>query len=551
MSASDKKRLRKEQAVDMLTEKQRQEKADAKKLKVYTIAFVSTMVLIACIALGILGVRAVNQSGVIQKNTIAATIGDRELNTVEMNYYFSGAISEFYNQWYESYSTYTDTYLQALGLDTTQPLDEQFYDEESGQTWADYFVDAAIEQAANDYALYDAAMNAGFTLPDEEQITLDNTLSNLETYATIYGYSSADKYLSAIYGYGADTESYRAYCERSAIADAYYSYYEESLTYDDAAIREYEADKFSNYTSFDYTQCYMSYTYFLQGGTEDEEGNVTYSDEEKDAARTAMTAAATQLSAATSAEEMEQIAAQIEVSEDSSLSVDNYECKLYTSINTKLSAWLAEEDRQVGDVGCIENTSTSETDDGEEVTVINGYYVVIFNGFDDNTDAMADVRTLLVAYEGGTEDEETGELIYSDDEIAAAKTAAEEFLQIWKDGDATEDSFSELAVENSTDATAEDGGLYENINTDSDYIFTDWALSSEREAGNTEIIACDEGYYIVYFVGNSDLTYRDYMITNDKRAEDLENWYNALVDAVSTSKGNTSKMNLDTVISSS
>ncbi len=549
MSASDKKRLRKEQAADILTERQRQELADAKKLKIYTIAFVSAMVLIVCIALGILGVRAVNQSGVIQKNTIAATIGDRQLNTVEMSYYFNGAISEFYNEWYEAYNTYTESYLQALGLDTTKPLDEQMYDEESGQTWADYFVDAAIEQAANDYALYDEAMKAGFTLPDEEQNTLDNALNNLETYATIYGYSNANKYLSAMYGYGADTESYGAYCERSAIADAYYSHYEHSLSYDDATIRAYETEKMAEYNSYNYSQCYLSYSDFLQGGTEGENGEVTYSDDEKSAARTAMAAAAELLAAASSVEEMEQIIEGLEVAEGSSLTVSDYTHTLYSSITAKVGEWLAEEGRQAGDVGCIENASTSEDEDGEETTVINGYYIVIFNGVDDNADKMANVRALLVAYEGGTKDEETGELVYSDEEIAAAKTAAEEHLQTWKDGDATEESFIELIEENSDDATAEDGGLYENIHVDTDHVFTEWAIDPAREAGNTEIFASDEGYYIVYYTGNTELTYRDYMISNDKRAEDLEAWHNALIEAVTTAKGDTSKLNLDTVIS--
>ena len=74
MSASDKKKLRKEQATAYLTEKQRQEQAEAKKLKLYTIGFVSILVVVACIAIGVLGVRAVNQSGVFEKNTIAAVV---------------------------------------------------------------------------------------------------------------------------------------------------------------------------------------------------------------------------------------------------------------------------------------------------------------------------------------------------------------------------------------------------------------------------------------------------------------------------------------------
>ena len=84
MSASDKKKLRKEQSSAILSERQKQEQAEAKKLKIYTISFVSVMIAMVIITLSILGVRAVNNSGIIQKNTVAATIGDRELNSVSL-----------------------------------------------------------------------------------------------------------------------------------------------------------------------------------------------------------------------------------------------------------------------------------------------------------------------------------------------------------------------------------------------------------------------------------------------------------------------------------
>ena len=115
MSASDKKKLRKEQASAFLTEKQMKEQAEAKKLRTYTITFITAMVLIVCITVGVLAARAVNHSGVFQKNTIAAVVGDHQINSVELSYYYSDKINEFYNDWYEQSSTYTDTYLNMMG----------------------------------------------------------------------------------------------------------------------------------------------------------------------------------------------------------------------------------------------------------------------------------------------------------------------------------------------------------------------------------------------------------------------------------------------------
>ena len=551
MSASDKKKLRKEQSATILSEKQRQEQSEAKKLKIQTISFVTAMVLVVCIALGVLGVRAVNNSGVFQKNTIAATIGNRELNSVELNYYYNDAVSEYYNEWYEQYTTYTDTYLKIIGLDTTKPLDEQIQDEKTGKTWAEYFIDAAIEQAKSDFALYDLAMKEGFALPSNEQTTLDNTLNNLETYAMLYGYSNANQYLRAMYGYGSDTESYSAYTERSAIADAYYNAHQDSLVYDDTAIRDYETDKVNNYNSYTYHYSYLSYTDFLQGGTKDDDGKKTYSDEEKDAARAALKAAAEEMATATSVEDLKAKAEAAEVNDNSKLAVNEETNLLHTSINAALGEWLAADERKEGDIAAIPNTSTTENEDGEEITETNGYYIAIFHSKTDNTDKMANVRHLLVKFEGGTKDDETGETVYSAAEKATAKTEADGYLKTWQEGDATEESFIELIKKHSDDSSAKEGGLFEDIHPDSSYVanFLNWSISADRKAGDAEVIETEYGYHVMYYVGDDELSYRDYMITNEMRSADQEKWYNGILETVTTAVGDTSKMNLGLVLS--
>lgn len=551
MSASDKKKLRKEQAVAFLTEKQQKEQAEAKKLKIYTISFITAMALVVCIALGVLAVRAVNNSGVIQKNTIAATVGDKQLNSVELSYYYSDAVNEYYNQWYSQYSTYTDTYLQMMGLDTKKPLDTQIYDEESGQTWAEYFVETAIADAKHDYALYNLAMKEEFKLPEDEQTSLDNMLNNLETYAMLYGYQNADQYLRASYGYGSDADSYKAYTERAAIADAYYQAHHDSLTYDDAAIREYEKDKVNRYNSYTYTYSYLSYTDFREGGTKGENGSVTYSDAENDAARAAMKAAAEMMATATSVDELKEKAKEVKVNESSEVAVNEEKNLLHTGINATLSDWLADAERKEGDIAAIPNTSTTKDADGKEVTVTNGYYVAIFHSKTDNAEKMSNVRHLLVKFKGGTEDEETGEMVYSDTEKAEAKTKAEGFYKTWKDGAATEESFIELVKKNSDDGSKEEGGLFEDIHPDSDYVptFLEWSISDERKAGDTGIIESPYGYHIMYYVGDDDMTYRDYMISNEMRDADQEKWYEGVLETVTTAVGDTSKMNLDLVLS--
>ncbi len=551
MSASDKKKLRKEASAQLLTEKQLQQQKEAKKLKAYTIAFVIAMILVVCVTLAVLCVRAVNNSGVIQKNTIAANVGENQLNSVELGYYYADEINAFYNEWYQTYSTYTDTYLKMMGLDTTKPLDEQVHDEETGITWAQYFLDSALEQAKNDYALAAKANVEGFTLPDEERTTLDNLLNNIETYATMYGYNNAKQYLRASYGYGSTPESYGEYYERSLLASAYSSAHYDGLTYDNSKIRDYETDKMGQFNSYTYTSAYMSYTYFQQGGTKDEEGNVTYSDEENAAARESMKAAADKLATATSDEELEKLAKEITVKEGSSITVTKNENQLYSALSSAVKDWLSSADRKDGDIATIPNVSTTENEDGTETSETNGYYVVIFHSANDNATAMSNVRHLLVSFEGGTEDEETGETVYTDAEKAAAKEKAEGYLKTWQEGEKTEESFIELVKEHSDDSSAEEGGLFENINPDSSYVenFLNWSIDAARKTGDTAVIETEYGYHVMYFVGNSEMTYRDYMITNEMRESDHEAWYNAIVDVVTASLADTSKMDLNKVLS--
>ena len=552
MSASDKKKLRKEQAAAFLTEKQQKEQAEAKKLKTYTITFVTAMILVVCIALGVLGVRAVNHSGILQRNTIAATIGDKEFNSVELSYYYNDAISDFYNEWYSQYNTYTDTYLQAMGLDPTKPLNDQMYDQETGKTWAMYFVDTAIANAKNDIALYELAVKEDFKLPENEQTTLDNSVKNIETYAKLYGYKNADQYLRAMYGYGSDAESYSEYTRRSTIADAFYKAHNDDLKYDDAAIREYEKDKVNKYNSYTYSYAYLSYTDFREGGKKDDKGNVTYTEEENKAAREAMKTAAELLATATSVDDLKEKIKTVKVNEKSELAVNKEDALLHSSINAALADWLASADRKEGDIAAIANSSTTKGEDGKEVTTTNGYYVAIFHSKTDNTKKMSNVRHLLVQFKGGTKDETTGETVYSEKEKTEARTKAEGFLKTWKEGEkANEETFIELVKKNSDDSSAKEGGLFEDIHPDSSYVepFLNWSIDPARKAGDTSVIETVYGYHVMFYVGDDDMTYRDYMITNEMRTADQQKWYDGVLEPIKTSVGDTSKLDLDLILS--
>ena len=542
MSASSKKKLRNSQDGSKLTERQKAEQKEAKKLKLYTAAFVVVLAVLVVAALGVGITQAVSNSGIRERKSVAMTVGDETVSSAEMSYYFSDYCRNYYSQ--------NSTFLQYI-MDPTSPLDSQVYNPETGETWADFMLEMAQDNVRSIYALSSAAEAAGHTLSADEEAGIDDTISTMQLYAQLYGFSDLETYLKAMYGKGSTEESYREYCRRSTLANSYYNAYSESLSYDDAALREAEQDNYDAYSSFTYYSYYLSASKFLEGGTTDENGATTYSDEERAAADAAAEAAVKTLTdpeTITSPEALDEAIAALSINQGSETPVTStiYEDKLYTSIDSDVAAWLAGS-RKEGDLTAIAKTSVSTDDSGAEVTTVSGYYVVWFISRNDNEEPLDNVRHILVAFEGGTTDS-NGVTTYSDEEKAAALAGAEDILAQWKAGDATEDSFAALAAENTDDtASAETGGLYEDISPASSYVtaFKEWALDSSRKPGDTGIVETEYGYHVMYYCGESALTYRDSMITDDLIEADMEAWYDALLEAWPVTPGETKYLPMD------
>ena len=536
MSASSKKKLRKEQEAAKLTEKQLTAQKEAKKNSLITTLFVVVMAAILVIAV-VAGVKqTITAGGIREKNTTALTVGEHEINSVEMNYFFMDAVNNFYSNY--------GSYAAMFGLDVTKPLNEQVVDEEAGTTWADDFMTQAKDSAASLYALADAAEAAGFSLPEEDRANLEEQLSSLDLYATMYGYSNADSYLKAMYGAGASMKSYTAYCEMQALASAYYNHYAESLTYDDAALRAAEAENFNAFSSYTFNTYYLAASRFLEGGTTGEDGTVTYSDEETAASVAAAEAAAKALTGdeITDAAALDAAIAALEINKDTSAASTYSENTLYSALTSAYKEWLTDSSRKAGDIAYFESTSGD---------TVNGYYVVMFQSSNDNKFALKNVRHILVSPEHSHAEGETHEEgeTYSEEELAAAKATAEEILAQWKAGEATEESFGALANEKSADGDGTTGGLYENVYPGQMVTnFNDWCYDSARKAGDTGIVESDYGYHVMYFVGDSEQNYRDYQIENQLKNEELNSWYTELVSAMTQTDGDIQYIRTDLVL---
>jgi len=531
MSASSKKKLRKEQEAAKMTEKQLNAQKEARKTSLYTTAFLVVMAVILVIAI-VVGVnQTITNSGIREKNTVALTVGNHKISNAEMNYYFMDSVNEFYSAY--------GSYAAMFGLDVTAPLDQQVLDAETGLTWADDFLSAAKSNAQATYALADAAEAAGFALSNEERTAVEYNVYNIDAYANLYGFESGDAYMKALYGNGASVESYEEYALRTALADAYYNHYAESLTYEEADLRAKDAENPSAYNSYSFNSYYMSVSKFQ---SEDA------TDADKEAAVKAAEAAAKELVSdeITTIEELDAAIAALSINEGTT-AASSASTTLYASLNSVYADWVSDSSRKAGDKAYFASTSIGEN--GEETVL--GYYVIYFNGSDDNTVNLANVRHILVAFaHDESEDHDHTAATYTDAEKAAAKASAEELLAQWESGDKSEDSFAELANSVSDDGDGVSGGLYENVYPGQMVTnFNDWCFDSSRKTGDTDIVETEYGYHIMYYVGQSETTYRDFMIENDLRSTDVSEWYNAAIEAATVTDGDFKYVNTGAVLS--
>ena len=145
----------------------------------------------------------------------------------------------------------------------------------------------------------------------------------------------------------------------------------------------------------------------------------------------------------------------------------------------------------------------------------------------------------MVRWEGRERDEDSNTvrhiLIQPEDssdetQMADAKKQAEDLLAQWKAGDATEDSFAELAKENSADTgSAAEGGLIADITPYSSYVenFLNWSTDDSRKPGDTDIVESTYGYHVMYFVGHTGEPWWKQQADSSLRSADLSDWMTA------------------------
>lgn len=340
---------------------------------------------------------------------------------------------------------------------------------------------SANESIARAYALYDEAKKNGFTLSESQQEGVDNDVSNLDIFAQYSNAGSAEAYLTAVYGTGCNVKSYRDYAELRTIGDLYTQKYEDSLEYSAGEIEAYyDAHRLELDT--------VSYRSFTCESQEDAEAF----------------AAAAGGSETAFAEQARQYAGEDEAETYASDSATLRSNQAIADLPEPLTGWLIDGSRSYGETAAIDN------EDGTWAAV---QFIDNWTKYDGVTNV--NVRHILIR---------TGD----DVTAGAAKAKADELLARYRAGEQTEEAFARLAVENSEDSNAADGGLYKDV-APGDMVdaFNDWCFDASRKSGDTGVVETSYGAHVMYYAGQGH-AYHDSKALSAMRAEDGEEWADGL-----------------------
>ena len=450
-------------------------------------------------------------TGIIQRNAAAVTVDGEKYSAADVQYYLRSLMLQ-------------------NGISSTSSLKSMTMNSTTGETMYDYLKSQAVERLVTCAALDKQAGEEGFAMSDDTQTQVDDQLKQLEEQWVSAGYQSRDAFIRANYGPYMTYDRLVELFTRDMRVSEYSTQFSDSLSYSDADYEKYYRENANTLDEYTLTQFVFNATV----DTVDADGNaIEMTDDEKAAA---LEQAKTEKQA-----KAQELQSKLEAGEDPAQLAQEYADQLTgdPSVSQVMSGssvasasyaqWAQDTARQNGDV------TLSEYDAGPSSYY---YYVVRFEGRARNDENTATVRHILVAAE---QDEGASEP--TEDQYAAAKTKAEELLDQWKSGPATQDSFAELAKANSADTgSAADGGLITDIYSGSGYVstFTDWALDSARQPGDTGIVqntgSSTKGWHIMYYVAAGDPVWKQ-TAANALRSADYTKWTDEVKSGYEAVKG--------------
>ena len=514
---------------------------------------------------------SLNFFGVPQRTLKAVTIDGKSYSMSELSCYYMMMYNNIASYASNYDSQYGAGYGKMLtGYDTSlSPADQTTKDDDGNEiTWDEYFMQEAIENMANVKRYYNAALEAGVELTEEDEAEIQKSLDTIKSYTEGQNYSLS-RYISLLYGKGVTTGLFKKILTEQQVVSVYQEQLQDELkgAYSDADVEKvYQKDK----TAYDV----VTLRWFTIDVESDKTAETASGEEE-----------ASDVERAPIAEELkaqefiEKVKSQQNYNEETFKATvleyvgeddENYETyknnaatllqkieksAITSNVSEDAAKWLYEQDdsgnyvRQAGDMNYFLNS---------EKSVVYIFYAT-GTPFQDDT-IPASVRHILVQYPtetteavSGEEATDTEETTVSAEVKSECESEAESILAQYKDyinenesGVADEEYFGELASKLSDDTGSQkNGGLISDLHNDGSYVenFEDWVFAEgqfadeTRTAGDTAIVETEYGYHVMYYVGGHEHpewyeTILDNLISEDWEEKQTEFDENFAEDAI-------------------
>ena len=478
-------------------------------------------------------------TGLPAKCFTSLTVSDGEnkanIKVATYNFYYATTYNQMRNT-AEQYSQYgLDLADAGMDVDFTKKLSKQTYtDTETNEemTWEEHMHELTLDAIKNTYVYYLEAVAANDgkepEITEEQQNEIQEALDSYKESAQQYHYS-LDAYLTAAMGKGVDEKLFRQEVTRQYIAQNYQSDLQSGAAqtnYTDEDIQAYLDEHLEDYQTVDVMLYECSSedeakefaSKLSADGSNFGELASSYATDDYDKEVLKDNAYSTFIGATKSVLQQRtdtngNPAYAISAADSATVTDEESSETTYPGLD-----YLFSTDRTAGEVYTYSTTVAYiiEPVSLSERNIVNVRHILIYA--DDELEA-------------------TEQSTASADKWAEAYDKAQDILKQWQDGDATEDSFAELAKENSADSSASNGGLIENITTGTMVnSFNTWIFDSARKAGDTAIVRSDYGYHVMYFSSEGDQTVYAYQISQTLASEDSTTTNTELLDSYTVSE---------------
>ena len=478
------------------------------KAKLYWAIGIVCAVLVAALLIWNSGILSGDK---VDETATAATVGQEEYSVAEVSYYYQAMANNFINH-AEQYKAYGVD----MGYDTALSPSEQMFDEENGTTYADYFMDSALQELQRVSILTSEAEAAGYTLSEAGQAAIDQNMNYLTMYSVQSGYSE-EAYLKLLYGEMMTMDLFEQVLADGILADEYAQKVSADFTYSEDQLEAYYAENADSLDSYEYRYCTITPAYEEKT---DEEGNPIEPTEEETAA--AMEAASQEADAMiaeiltggasfneAAAAHVDEVVAESYQDEEYNHMVDVAGSSIM--LPGTAGEWLMDAGRSAGDITAIEVEGT-------------GYTVVQFLGRTKGEDVYQTMsyQTMQIPAEAGTNEDGTA-AAPTEEALAAAEEQANALLADWESGEVTD--FGALSTESISPE------LVENGDRDAmDAELSAWLFASDRQVGDVTVLPYTDstgavaGYQLVLVEAFGDVRW-EAAAANALRSVDYSAWY--------------------------